>query len=77
MACAGPVDLGVRESWGFFLVQLFSPTCSHLDLGYLKIVLLPEKKRKECFLTLDFQSAGLIAAEELLAVLKAGCHSTT
>lgn len=54
MACAGPVDLGVRESWGFFLVQLFSPICSHLDLGYLKIVLLPEKREKSVFLLLIF-----------------------
>lgn len=76
MACAEPVDLGLKGSCFFSLVQLFSPICSHLDLRYLKIILLPEKK-EECFLALDFQSANLIAAEELLAILKVICHLTT
>ena len=59
----------------FFLVQLFSPICSHLDLWYLIIVLLLEKKTG-CFPALGFQSVGLIAAEEILAILKADCHTS-
>lgn len=77
MVCAEPVDSGLRGSWFFFLVQLFSPICSHLDLEESQDSTSTWKKRKECFLAFGFQSASLIAAEESLAILKVVCHLTT
>lgn len=43
-ACAGLVGLGLRGNYLFFLVQLFCPICSNLDVGYLKVILIPGKK---------------------------------